>query len=227
MILPKHVAIIPDGNRRWAKEKNLPTFQGHRKGAEAADKIIRKARAMGITILSIWGFSTENWMRAKNETTSLMKLFEIKIDKYLAEALQQKVRIIHIGRKDRFSESLKNKIQNAEDQTKHFTQSFLVSALDYGGRDEIIRTIQKIQNAKIKIQNENDINQFLDTKDLPYPNPDLVIRTSGEKRLSGFMIWQAAYAEYIFVDKYFPDFTPVDFEKSINEYVKRQRRFGA
>ena len=228
--LPKHVAIIPDGNRRWAKEKHLPVFEGHAKGSDVVFEISQKAREMGIKILSIWGFSTENWTRSKKEVNLLMKVFEKRIDKQLDEAMREKVRILHIGKKTRINNSLRKKIENAEKQTKHFKNHYLVFALDYGGRDEVLRAIKRI-NKKDKLLDinkltEDEFGKFLDTKDLPNPNPDLVIRTSGEIRTSGFMIWQAAYSEYAFLTKYFPDFNKQDFENCILEYSNRKRRFG-
>lgn len=226
--IPKHVVIIPDGNRRWAKEKGLPTFEGHRRGFELTTKLVKKAKSLGVKVVTLWGFSTENWNRSREEVDYLMKLYEMMIDQNLKQALKEKTRIIHIGRKDRFSDVLRNKIIKAEEKTKSFNKFYLVIALDYGGKDEMLRAIGKISNFKFKISNldENNFNQFLDTKDLPYPNPDLIIRTSGEQRTSGLMIWQAAYAEYIFVKEYFPDFSTQLFEKCIREYSQRQRRFG-
>ncbi len=219
--IPNHVAIIPDGNRRWAKELGLPTFEGHQKGFEALINIGKKARELGIKILTVWAFSTENCKRSKEEINYLMNLYEIMLEKYLKEALREKIRIIHLGRKDRINKTLKNKIINIEEKTKNFTQYYLCIGLDYGGRDEIVRAIKKSSNLS-----EDNFNQFLDTKDLPYPNPDLIIRTGGEKRLSGFLLWQCQYSELVFVDKYLPDFNNDDFEKIINDFSKRQRRFG-
>lgn len=225
---PVHVAIIPDGNRRWAKAKNLPVFEGHRRGYKRIVEIIRKARKLNIKIITVWGFSTENWQRDRKEVDYLMKLFENIIDDNLKEAIKEKSRIIHIGRKDRFSQGLKEKIINAEEKTKAFTKYYLCIALDYGGRDEIIRAIKKVQSLKSKVESltEENFNQFLDTKDLPQPDPDLIIRTSGEFRTSGFMPWQSAYSEYLLIDKYFPDFSTDDFEKTVRDYSLRQRRFG-
>jgi len=227
-LLPKHIGIIVDGNRRWAKEKNLPALEGHRQGFIALRKIIKKSRELGIRIITIWGFSTENWNRSKEEINYLMKFFEKMLDSYLKDAMKNKIRIIHLGRKDRLNENLRKKIFETEEKTKLFNQHYLCIALDYGGQDEIIRATNKIFNSHFSIFNvtRENFNQFLDTKDLPYPNPDLIIRTSGEMRTSGFLIWQTAYSEYIFIKKYFPDFTEDDFEKCIKEYSKRQRRFG-
>lgn len=228
--LPKHVVIIPDGNRRWAKERRFPVFKGHAKGSDVVLEISRKAREMGIKILSIWGFSTENWTRSKREVNLLMKVFEKRIDKQLDEAMKEKVRMIHIGRKMRINSSLRKKIENAEKQTKHFKNYYFVFALDYGGRDEVLRAIKRINDKDKSLDidklTEDEFSKYLDTKDLPNPNPDLVIRTSGETRTSGFMIWQAAYSEYIFLKKYFPDFNKQDFENCILEYSNRKRRFG-
>lgn len=219
--IPNHVAIIPDGNRRWAKERGLPTFEGHRKGFQALINIGKKARELGIKILTVWAFSTENWKRSSEEVSYLMNLYEMMLEKYLKEALKEKIRIIHLGRKDRINKTLKNKIINIEEKTKNFTRYYLCIGLDYGGRDEIVRAIKKSSNLS-----EDNFNQFLDTKDLPYPNPDLIIRTGGEQRLSGFLLWQSQYSELIFVDKYLPDYSIDDFENNIIEFSKRQRKFG-
>ena len=150
-----------------------------------------------------------------------MNFYKIMLDKYLTEALREKIRIIHLGRKDRINKTLKNKIINIEEKTKNFTQYYLCIGLDYGGRDEIVRAIKKSSNLS-----EDNFNQFLDTKDLPYPNPDLIIRTGGEKRLSGFLLWQCQYSELVFIDKYLPDYSIDDFENNIIEFSKRQKRFG-
>lgn len=222
MNIPNHVAIIPDGNRRWAKEKGKNTYEGHKKGFEELIKIARKARNLGIKVFTVWAFSTENWKRSKEEVGYLMKLYEVMLDKYLSEALKDEVRIIHLGRKDRINDSLKNKIINIEEKTKNFDKSFLCIALDYGGRDEIVRGIR---NSKSAIE-ELNFNKYLDTKDLPFPDPDLIIRTGGEQRVSGFMLWQSQYSELVFEKKYLPDYSDKDFEKTIIEFTKRQRRFG-
>ena len=223
--IPNHVAFIPDGNRRWAKEKGFNTFVGHKKGFEGLIKIAKKARELGIKVFTVWAFSTENWKRSKEEVSYLMKLYEVMLDKHLADALKDEVRIIHLGRKDRINKNLKNKIINVEDKTKNFNKNYLCIALDYGGRDEIIRAKSKIQNLKSKIS-ENDFNQLLDTKDLPFPDPDLIVRTGGEQRLSGFMLWQSQYSELVFEKKYLPDYSEDDFEKTIENYLLRKRRFG-
>ena len=223
-IIPNHVAIIPDGNRRWARARGLPTFEGHRRGSGVMKNIAKKAREIGIKILTIWAFSTENWSRSKEEIDYLMDIYESWVDEHLKEALKDQIRIIHLGRKDRIKKSLADKLTDAEQKTKDFNKFYLCIALDYGGKDEIVRAISKIKNNK-KVS-EKRFEKFLDTYDLPYPNPDLVIRTSGEYRTSGFMIWQASYAELIILDKHLPDFTAKDFEDCIKTYLKRNRRFG-
>ncbi|MBI2613718.1 MAG: di-trans,poly-cis-decaprenylcistransferase [Candidatus Levybacteria bacterium] len=224
--IPNHIAIIPDGNRRWAKEHNLPTLQGHKKGFDVAVKIGRKIRSLGVHTLTMWAFSTENWNRTKEEVSYLMKMYEIFIEKNLKEAMREKIRIIHLGRKDRISKKLLWKIQDSEEKTKNFKNYILNIALDYGGQDEVIRGIQKLSQQDINNLTIEQFNNFLDTADQPYPNPDLIIRTSGEQRTSGLMIWQAAYSEYIFLQKHFPDIKDEDIELAIEEYSKRQRRFG-
>jgi len=225
--IPVHVAIIADGNRRWAKQRGLPTMEGHRKGAETTKKLMKKAKELGIKIMTFWVFSTENWKRTQDEVGYLMRLFEEIIETQVQEALKEKTRIIHLGRKDRLPESLRKKIKSAEERTKHFTEHYFVIALDYGGKDEIIRAIQKIKKADDTTPiTEESITLHLDTNVLPQPEPDLVIRTSGEERTSGFMTWQTAYSEYYFSPLYFPDFGPEALEKAVLEYGKRKRRFG-
>ncbi len=228
MNIPNHVAIIPDGNRRWAKEKGLVTLEGHKKGYQRAIEIGKRARKMGIKVMTFWAFSTENWERTKKEVSYLMNIYKLLVDQYLKEALKEEIKIIHLGRKDRINKTLRKKISDAEEKTKHFNKYYLAIALDYGGRDEVLRAAEKIRNSKFEIRNltEQSFAQLLDTKDLPYPNPDLIIRPGGESRLSGFMLWQSQYSEFVFIKKNFPDFTPDDFEACIKEYMDRQRRFG-
>jgi undecaprenyl diphosphate synthase len=226
--IPKHIAIIADGNRRWARERNLPTFEGHRKGFENIKALSKKAKQLGIQIITFWVFSTENWKRAEDEVGYLMKLAEKVIDVQIREAIQEETRIVHIGRKDRLPEQLRKKIEKAEDETKQFTKYYFVMALDYGGRDEITRAVQKVIDEKKENSpiTDLDITNHLDTSVLPQSEPDLIIRTSGESRLSGFMTWQSAYSEYLFSPLYFPEFGPDALEKAIVEYGDRKRRFG-
>ncbi|MEK7517228.1 MAG: polyprenyl diphosphate synthase [Patescibacteria group bacterium] len=226
--IPNHIAIIPDGNRRWAKEHNLPTFEGHRRGFDVATKIGKKIRSLGVHTLTMWAFSTENWERSKDEINYLMRMYELFIEKNLRQALKEKIRIIHLGRKDRIPKTLLKRIQNSEEKTKTFDKYILNIALDYGGTDEVIRAIHRLSEDNIDLNNLTieQFSNFLDTANQPYPNPDLIIRTSGEQRTSGLMIWQAAYAEYIFLNKHFPDLKNEDIDYAVEEYARRQRRFG-
>lgn len=219
--IPNHIAIIADGNRRWAKEHKLPPFEGHRQGFENIKKLSKKAKQLGIKVITFWVFSTENWKRAKKEIGYLMNLGEKVIDTQMKEAIAEETRIIHIGRKDRLPEVLRKKIEKAEERTKGFSQYYFVIALDYGGHDEIERAVKRMKNIQ-----EEKIDDYLDTHILPYPNPDLIIRPGGEKRLSGFMTWQSAYSEYYFSPLYFPAFTPDELEKAVREFGDRKRRFG-
>lgn len=228
ILIPNHIAIIPDGNRRWAREHNLPTLEGHRRGFNVAIKIGRKIRSLGIHTLTMWAFSTENWDRSQKEIDYLMRLYEGFVERNLKEAIKEKIRIIRLGRKDRIPKTLLKKIISSEEKTKDFKKYILNIALDYGGRDEIIRAIHRVSQLNNSLNNLTieQFNNFLDTQNQPYPYPDLVIRTSGEQRTSGLMIWQAAYSEYIFLNKNFPDVKDEDIEFAIQEYSRRQRRFG-
>lgn len=242
-MLPKHVAIIPDGNRRWAKEKGLPTFAGHKRGFENAVKLARHIRKLGIHTLTLWGFSTENWNRAAQEKNYLFKIFLDLTDTYLQEAKKDKVRIIHLGRKDRLPTPLVDKIKLAETETRSNDKYFLNLAMDYGGQDEVLRAIKKfvrdVGEKKVRLEDlDKPIGQYqqkypyylfknyLDTADQPHPYPDLVIRTSGEQRLSGYLLWQSVYSELYFAKVHFPDFTPSRFDEVLSDYTNRQRRFG-
>lgn len=226
--IPKHVALICDGNRRWAKGHNLPSFEGHRKGSEAIKKLYSVAWELGIHTMTLWAFSTENWERAKDEIEYLMKLFTNAVDESLSLAIKHQARFIHIGRKDRIGAELLKKITNAENETKHFTDRFIVIALDYGGKDEVVRAIQKYQQQTTKESafDQKLFEQCLDSKDLPYPKPDLIIRTGGEQRTSGFMIWQTCYSELMPINQFLPDLTPEIFKECIENFQSRQRRFG-
>ena len=221
--IPNHVAIIPDGNRRWAKERGLPTLQGHKKGFDVAVELCRKLRSLGVSTVTLWAFSTENWNRTPREVGYLMRLYGFLADKYLEEALRDGIKITHLGRKDRLPKNLLNKILNLEEKTKHFTKYYINIALDYGGRDEIVRAIKRAEGKEVTIENFGD---FLDTAGQPFADPDLTIRTSGEFRTSGFMPWQGTYTEYIFEKKYFPELTDEDMEKAVEEFSNRKRRFG-
>lgn len=226
--VPNHIAIIPDGNRRWARARGLPTLRGHKKGFERAVELARAARQMGIHTASLWGFSTENWDRTPQEINYLMKLYEKLVDDYLQDAKKENIRIIHLGRKDRLPRVLLAKIARAEITTCHNSAHVMNIAIDYGGRDDIIRAAKTIIKAKIPARKIDEalFASYLDTRNQPYPYIDLIIRTSGEQRTSGFLIWQAAYAEYYWESEHFPDFTPQRLKTAILDYSRRRRRFG-
>jgi undecaprenyl diphosphate synthase len=221
--IPTHIAIIPDGNRRWAKEHGLPSLEGHRRGANNFEHLIKKARELGIKYFTGWAFSTENWKRTQEENAYLFDLLRELAKKYKEEFIKEKMRFVHIGRKDRISDDIAKILQEFEEETKDFTDFTVAVAMDYGGHDELIRTIKKLEVKGLEPTKEN-IEANLDTKGIPMP--DLIIRPGGELRLSGFMSWQCAYAEFYFPDVYFPDFGPEELEKAIDDYSERERRFG-
>jgi len=223
--IPTHVVIIPDGNRRWAEMRNMPTLEGHKRGYDRSNELIHMGYELGILIMTFWAFSTENWKRTQEEVGYLMRLFEMMVEKNLREAHEKETRIIHLGRKDRLPDSLLKKIMKAEAETTQYKKHYLCVGIDYGGEDEIIRAFRKSSQSPGDLTKEK-LFKLLDTAALPYQQVDLVIRTSGEQRTSGFMPLQTAYAEYCFIKKLFPDFNSVDFRNIINDYSLRNRRFG-
>lgn len=225
-IIPSHIAIILDGNRRWAKERGLPTFFGHRKGMDNAKKIVLYAQKAGVKVITMYAFSTENWSRSEKEVNYLMKLFENYIDKYIDDYHKRGIKFRHIGSLKELPASLQKKLKNAIELTKNNTGIVANLALNYGGRDEIKRTVQKLVEDGVRAKDITTdlINENLDTAGLP--DPDLIIRTSGEQRTSGFLIWQGAYSELYFPKVHWPDFNEKEFDKAIAEFNKRQRRFG-
>lgn len=223
--VPTHIAIVPDGNRRWARMRNLPTFEGHRRGFDRANELVHFGHKLGVSTMTLWAFSTENWQRTKDEVGYLMQLYEVMIDRYLKEAHEENTRIIHLGRKDRLPESLRKKIINAEKETLNYVKNYLCVGIDYGGEDEIMRAIKKASLIPGE-WTKDKLFSSLDTAALPQQFVDLVIRTSGEWRTSGFMPLQTAYSEYYFSKLLFPDFDSEQLQIAINEYNTRKRRFG-
>ncbi len=228
--LPKHIAIIMDGNRRWAKAKKLPIAMGHKEGAKTLEKIVRHANKLGIEYLTVYAFSTENWKRAEDEVKSLMLLLQSYIEEYSKRANSENIKVQFLGDTSAFSEKMQIGIKNCIERTKNNTGVVFNIALNYGGRAEIIRAIKEISN-KVK-ENEiqiEDIDEELVSKNLytnGMPDPDLLIRTSGEIRLSNFLPWQLVYTEFLFVEKNWPDFLEKDLEDAIEVYQKRTRKFG-
>lgn len=226
--VPQHVALILDGNRRWAKLQGKNVIEGHKAGAENVLKMIRHLYKCNIHTVTLWVFSTENWTRDQLQVQGLMMLFQQHADPYFKEAIEQKARIIHIGRRDRIPQGLRKKIEQYEQDSAHFTEHGLNIALDYGGRDDVLRAVRKLvaQGVDPETITEESFNNFLDTKGQKYPEPDIIIRTGGENRMSGFMIWQGIYAEYFFPRKFLPEMTTDDLDAILDEYKNRDRRFG-
>ncbi len=227
--VPAHVAIIMDGNGRWAKKRGLPRKFGHREGAKTFRKITRHAKKIGIRYLSLYAFSTENWKRPKDEVDAIMDLF----DKYLDEVrdfIEENIRVCFIGDRTRLSESLQRKMKSVEEDSKDFGAMTLILAINYGGQDEITRAVkaiaQKVSDGELSADDITPkvLEENLDMKE--FPPVDLLIRPSGEQRISNFLIWQSAYAEYVFSDILWPDYKPSDLEDAVYEYLERNRRFG-
>jgi len=226
--LPLHIGIIVDGNRRWAREKGLPTFEGHRRGLALVKEVASWCFEKGIRFVSFYCFSTENWKRTKEEVDYLMnKIFKGSLfEKDLKYFHLHNIKILVSGRKKRLPVDLRKAIEKAVKLTENNNRGVVNFCLNYGGRIEIVDAVKKIIKKKIP---SATINENLFRKNLYHPeipDPDLIIRTAGEKRLSNFLLWQSAYAELYFIDKYWPDFTKEDLEEAIKDYSKRQRRYG-
>ena len=227
---PRHVAIIMDGNGRWASARGLPRGEGHRRGVEALRKTVRAAGEMGISYLTIFSFSAENWTRPPSEIRDLMGLLRRFIRNDLAELHQNRVKVRVIGERSDLDPEIRRLLDEAEELTKNNDKLTLVVAFNYGARQEIARAARRIAEdvaqgvIKPADVTMETIGRFLDAPDLP--DPDLIIRTSGEQRLSNFLLWQSAYSELVFVPTYWPDFDRATLEAAINEYQQRERRFG-
>jgi undecaprenyl diphosphate synthase len=221
--IPNHLGIILDGNRRWAKERGLPTFKGHKKGLEVVKKVIKWCQKRKIKILTLFVFSTENWERGGGEVNYLMKLAKKAISNHFKHLHKNKIRVRVIGQREKLPKSLQKEITNIEELTKNNKEMTVNFALSYGGRAEIITAVKKIIKKKIPPQKitENTIKENLWTSDV-----DLIIRTGKEQRLSNFLLWQSAYSELYFSPKYWPDFTEKDLDEALTDYNNRQRRFG-
>jgi undecaprenyl diphosphate synthase len=228
--VPRHVAIIMDGNGRWAASRGLPRVEGHRRGVEALRKTVRAAGDMGIQCLTIFSFSSENWQRPPSEIRDLMGLLRRFIRNDLAELHSSGVRVRVIGERDNLDPDIRRLLEEAEQLTCNNTNLLLVVAFNYGARDEIARAVRRIAarvaagEVKPEAVSEDMIGQNLDAPDIA--DPDLIIRTSGEQRLSNFLLWQAAYSELVFSPVYWPDFDRATLEAAIEEYRRRERRFG-
>ncbi len=227
--IPYHLAIIMDGNRRWARKRGLPLFEGHRQGLKVAERVGKWCQEKGVKILTLWAFSTENWNRPRAEVSYLMRLFSQVLSpryNYIKKLQKASIKLQVIGQKEKLSKGLQKVIKEAEELTKDNKEGILNLAINYGGRAEILEAVRKIIKKKIPPERVGDkvFEENLWTGKIPAP--DLIIRTSGEMRLSGFLLWQATYSELYFTEKFWPDFTEKDLDKALNDYALRQRRFG-
>jgi len=224
--IPAHIAIIMDGNGRWALSRGLPRLAGHRAGTENLRRIIRACVEFGIKYLTIYAFSTENWGRPREEVEGLMHILENVIDKELAELHKEGVQLRHIGRLERLDPKIQEKVLHAIEITQHNERLILNVAFNYGGRDEIICAVRRMLQDGIKPEevDEKIVGSYLFTAGIP--DPDLIIRTSGELRISNFLIWQAAYSEWYITPTYWPDFDKEEFRKALDTFAQRNRRFG-
>lgn len=222
----KHIAIIMDGNRRWAKEKNLPSAFGHKKGVEALKETLRACNDFGVKYLTVYAFSTENWNRKQEEVDFLMNLVAVTLTNELAEMHKENVQIHFIGDLTRLSESLQKILANAVETTKNNTGVVLQIALNYGSRNEIVQAVQRINDSGVKSEDitEELISNYLYTAGVP--DPDILIRTGGEQRISNYLLWQIAYSEIIIRNEYWPEFGKNLLAECIQEFGKRQRRYG-
>ncbi|MBR1601343.1 MAG: isoprenyl transferase [Alphaproteobacteria bacterium] len=225
-----HIAFIMDGNRRWAKKHNMPIAMGHRKGAETLTEIAKAAKNMGVKYMTVYAFSTENWGREISEVNALMDLLRHYLDNGFKELQKNDVRIIFIGEKYMLAEDIRQKISQIEMQTAKNNSAVLCVALSYGSRQEIVQAVREIakevESGKLSTDdiNVDKFTKFLYTNGIP--DPDLVVRTSGEKRISNYLLWQTAYSEFYFSDTLWPDFSKEELEHIIEDYSKRERRYG-
>lgn len=220
----KHIAFIMDGNGRWAKKRHLPRELGHKAGAEVFDKIVNYCYDIGISAVTVYAFSTENWKRPQKEIDAIFNLFSYYIDHYVEKMRNKKVRFVFIGDRTPFSDSLKKRMSDIEKSTEPNSQMILFVGINYGGRNEICHAVNElIAQGKTNIT-EEDISNNVYTH--VYSDPDLIVRTGGEYRLSNFLIWQSAYSELYFTDTLWPDMTGADVDLAIEEFKKRDRRYG-
>ena len=221
--LPNHVAFIMDGNRRWAKKNKLEIIDGHKKGSEIVKKIVKKSLELKIKYLTFFSFSTENWSRSKDEILNLQTLLSFYLDSEEEHFIKKKIKFSFIGEIAKFDHKIKSKLKNLQVRTRSFNKLHFTLALSYGSRSEIVNSIKKI-NKNIDLLTELDISKSLMTKDIP--DPDFVIRTSGEMRLSNFLLWQVAYSELYFTKTLWPEFNTQKYVLALKNYINRKRRFG-
>ena len=221
--IPAHIAIIMDGNGRWAKQRNLPRTSGHKEGLEVAKKIVKAAKEVGVKYITLYTFSTENWKRTQDEVGYLMGLIKNHLRAEFKFYKENDIRVKHIGNLSGLPQDIQDEINSTIEECKDFNSLTVVLAINYGGKNEISRAINKAKSENKEI-NENNFTEFFDLPEMP--DVDLIIRTGGEKRLSNFLLWHGAYAELDFVDTLWPDYNEECFYQSIKEFQKRNRRFG-
>jgi len=223
--VPVHVSVIPDGNRRWAKRRGLKPWEGHAKAGtyDNLNALFQEAKRLGVKFISFWGFSTDNWKREKKEVDIIMRLILKGLNEF-DEHVKEGIKFVHVGRKDRLLKRLVDRINALEEKTKNNDGLCVVLCLDYGGRDEIVRAVNTVLKERKKSVDIEAFSSYLDTKNIP--DPDLIIRTGGEMRTSGFMPFQSDYAELYFTDIYFPDFNAEELKKAVQWFSDRDRRFG-
>ncbi|UCC95565.1 MAG: isoprenyl transferase [Candidatus Omnitrophota bacterium] len=231
MEVPHHIAIIMDGNGRWARKRGLPRTAGHREGIKRVKEITKEAKRLGVKILTIFAFSTENWSRPKKELSFLFSSLENFLESYKKELIREDIRLVMIGRRDRINPEIIKKIEETERETARNKSFMLVIALDYGGRWDIVEATKKImrdyENKKFKLEelSEDVVSAYLSLRSIP--DPDLLIRTSGEQRMSNFLLWNLAYAEFYFPQVSWPDFKKEELRKALQTFAQRERRFGS
>ncbi len=227
--IPLHVAVIMDGNGRWARKRGLPRKLGHKKGSEAARLIVKSAANAGVKYLTLFGFSSENWNRPKDEIGELMKLLRHYLSSQTAEFHKNNARLSVIGDRSAFDSDIVKLIENAEDLTRDNDSIHIIIALNYGGRADIVQAAQKLVSQAVKSGDVPNITEDMMSNAMlsaDIPDPDLLIRTSGEQRISNFLLWQCSYTEMVFTDTLWPDFNEKDFKKALDEYASRDRRYG-
>ncbi|MFA5892447.1 MAG: isoprenyl transferase [Candidatus Margulisiibacteriota bacterium] len=221
--IPQHVAVIMDGNGRWAKQRGLPRIAGHKTGAESLRAVLKACAEFGVKYLTVYAFSTENWGRPRDEVDFLMSLFSLTIDREMNELMKNRVRLKFLGQLDRFSPELQTKMKEAMEKTKENDRITLSVMVNYGGRAEIVDAVNELIGTREKIT-EEEFGKYLYTKDLP--DPDLLIRTANEMRISNFLLWQIAYAEIYVTPTLWPDFRREQLAEALAAYAQRERRFG-
>ncbi len=222
--IPQHIAIIMDGNGRWANRQGLPRIVGHYRGAEVAEEIVKACANLGVKYLSLFAFSTENWNRPQEEVNLLFDLLKSYLSQKKEELLEQGVRLKFIGRRDRIGRDLRLLMEELERDTSQNCRITVILAVDYGGRDDILRAINKALRLEFSSIDEETFSELLDLGNIP--PPDLLIRTAGEKRISNFLLWHIAYTELYFTDLCWPEFTPAELIKAVEDFSRRTRKFG-